>query len=53
MTEKERVYDRLCFTLTEYEQSESSLFRDCSWEETLYEMLVDIQRNWELITTTE
>ena len=53
MTEKERIYDRLCFTLTEYEQSENYLLRDCSWEETLYEILVDIQKNWELITVIE
>lgn len=49
MTERERIYDRLCFTLTEYEQSDNHE----SWNNTLYSMLLDIQNNWEAVITAE
>ena len=49
MTERERIYDRLCFTLTEYEQSDNHE----GWDNTLYSMLRDIQNNWECVITSE
>lgn len=49
--EKNNVYDRLCKTLTEYEeQFEPIKDVDWSWEQELYMMLVEIQNNWEEIT---
>lgn len=49
--DKNNVYDRLCKTLTEYEeQFEPIKDVDWSWEQELYMMLVEIQKNWEEIT---
>lgn len=49
--DKNNVYDRLCRTLTEYEeQFEPIKDVDWSWEQELYMMLVEIQNNWEEIT---
>mgnify|MGYP003447202842 CR=1 FL=1 len=49
--DKNNVYDRLCKTLTEYEeQFEPIKDVDWSWEQELYMMLVEIQNNWEEIT---
>ena len=49
--DKNNVYDRLCKTLTDYEeQFEPIKDVDWSWEEELYAMLVEIQNNWEEIT---
>ena len=49
--DKNNVYDRLCKTLTNYEeQFEPSDGVDWSWEQELYMMLVEIQNNWEEIT---
>jgi hypothetical protein len=49
--EKDKIYDELCKTLTEYEeQFEPIKDVDWSWEQELYMMLVEIQNNWEEIT---
>ena len=49
--DKNNVYDRLCKTLTNYEeQFEPIKDVDWSWEQELYMMLVEIQNNWEEIT---
>ena len=49
--DKNNVYDRLCKTLTGYEeQFEPIKDVDWSWEQELYMMLVEIQNNWEEIT---
>lgn len=49
--DKNNIYDRLCKTLTEYEeQFEPIKDVDWSWEQELYMMLVEIQNNWEEIT---
>ena len=49
--EKDKIYDTLCRTLTEYEeQFEPIKDVDWSWEQELYMMLVEIQNNWEEIT---
>ena len=49
--EKDKIYDELCRTLTEYEeQFEPIKDVDWSWEQELYAMLVEIQNNWEEIT---
>ena len=49
--DKNNVYDRLCKTLTDYEeQFEPIEDVDWSWEQELYMMLVEIQNNWEELT---
>jgi hypothetical protein len=49
--DKNHIYDRLCKTLTDYEeQFEPIKDVDWSWEQELYMMLVEIQNNWEEIT---
>lgn len=49
--DKNNIYDRLCKTLTDYEeQFEPIKDVDWSWEQELYMMLVEIQNNWEEIT---
>jgi hypothetical protein len=49
--EKDKIYNELCKTLTEYEeQFEPIKDVDWSWEQELYMMLVEIQNNWEEIT---
>lgn len=49
--DKNKIYDKLCRTLTEYEeQFEPIKDVDWSWEQELYGLLVEIQNNWEEIT---
>jgi hypothetical protein len=49
--DKNNVYDRLCKTLTEYEEQFEPIDGvDWSWEQELYMMLVEIQNNWEELT---
>ena len=49
--DKNHIYDRLCKTLTDYEeQFEPIEDVDWSWEQELYMMLVEIQNNWEELT---
>lgn len=48
MNEKEKLYDKICMTLTEYESKENDVD-----ETDLYRLLCEIQRNWELITAQE
>ena len=49
--EKDKIYDALCKTLTEYEEQFEPIDGvDWSWEQELYMMLVEIQNNWEEIT---
>lgn len=43
MNEKERIYDELSRVLTEYEEN-------LIGAEELYNMLVHIQNNWDIIT---
>ena len=51
MNEKERMYDMLSFTLTEYENDTSK--HTTGWETTFYSLLCSIQNNWEMITAEE
>lgn len=44
--EKDRIYDELSLTLTDYEEG----IDDAN---DLYDMLVKIQNNWEMITAQE
>ncbi len=46
MTERDRIYDELCRVLTDYETEGLHI-------DDLYDMLVKIQRNWELITASD
>jgi hypothetical protein len=49
--EKDKIYDALCRTLTEYEEWFEPIDGvDWSWEQELYMMLVEIQNNWEELT---
>ena len=49
--DKNHIYDKLCKTLTEYEEwFEPIKDVDWSWEQELYMMLVEIQNNWEELT---
>lgn len=49
--DKNNVYDRLCKTLTNYEEQFEPIDGvDWSWEQELYMMLVEIQNKWEEIT---
>ena len=43
--EKNVFYDRLCILLTDYEMPEEG--QDPVTEDDLYEMLVEIQNNWD------
>ncbi len=49
MTERERIYDMLSFTLTEYENSPDR--KESGWADTLYYVLVEVQKNWETVIT--
>lgn len=53
MNERQRIYDRLCAVLTDYEQTERDTLDYIEAAETLYEMLVEIQNNWETLITAE
>lgn len=46
MSEKDKLYDELCSVLTDYENEELHI-------DYLYEMLVKIQNNWDVITANE
>lgn len=49
--DKNNVYDRLCRTLTDYEEQFEPIDGvDWSWEQELYMMLVEIQNHWEELT---
>lgn len=50
MSEKDQIYDELCRVLTEYEEAKG---QHSELENSLYEMLVKIQVNWEAVITTE
>lgn len=41
-TEKNAIYDRMCGVLTDYEEGKSN-------ENDLYEMLVEMQNEWEAL----
>lgn len=43
---KKEIYDKLCRVLTDYENDRCS-------EYDLYDMLVEIQNNWECVITAE
>lgn len=51
MSEKEKIYDMICFTLTEYENDADR--EKHGWNDTLYGLLCIIQTRWELITAQE
>lgn len=51
MTERERIYDMICFTLTEYENDPERY--ENGWEDTLYGLLRTIQARWEDVITAE
>lgn len=53
MNERQRIYDRLCAVLTDYEQADLDLIDYVEAADTLYDMLVEIQRNWETVITAE
>lgn len=46
--EVQEIYDKLCRILTDYEMPEDGA--DPITEDDLYEMLVEIQNNWEYLT---
>ena len=46
--EKQEIYDKMCRILTDYEHPEEG--NDPVTEDDLYEMLVEIQNNWEYLT---
>ncbi len=49
--DKNNVYDKLCRTLTDYEEQFEPIDGvDWSWEQELYMMLVEIQNHWEELT---
>lgn len=50
MNKKKEIYDKLCRILTEYEHDE---IKDSLAEFELYDMLVEIQNNWECVITAE
>lgn len=50
MKKKKEIYDKLCRVLTEYESHE---IKDSLAEFELYDMLVEIQNNWEDVITAE
>jgi len=45
---KKEIYDKLCRVLTDYEND-----RDRCSEYDLYDMLVEIQNNWECVIIAE
>ena len=51
MNEKEKIYDMICFTLTEYENDTDR--EENGWNDTLYGLLCIIQNRWELITAQD
>lgn len=53
MSERDRIYDKICFTLTEYETDESVENRDTGWAAVFYDLLVDISTNWEMVITAD
>ena len=50
--EKNNFYDKLCRVLTDYEHPEDHEDYEVG-EEDLYEMLVEVQNNWEYLTGDE
>lgn len=50
MDEKKQIYDELCRVLFEYEEFQGP--HTCM-EATLYDMLVKIQVNWEIVITAQ
>ena len=51
MTERERLYDTICSTLTEYENDSNK--KGEGWEDTFYDLLCTIQFRWEDVITAE
>lgn len=47
MNERDRIYDEICSILTRYE------CKDGVCEQDLYEMLVEVQNNWEEVITAD
>jgi hypothetical protein len=48
MTKHVELYDKLCRILTDYENLENEVL-----EEDLYDLLVEIQNNWDIIKRSE
>ena len=48
MSEKQKIYDEICRTLTEYEEG-----NDMVTELTFYDLLCKIQNNWETVITVQ
>ena len=49
---RREIYDKMCILLTDYEHRED-IYEDINWEEELYDMLVEIQNNWEAVITVQ
>lgn len=47
MMEKKAQYDRLCFALTNYEDPQSAGLTECEAALDMYNVLVEIQNNWD------
>ena len=48
MNERDKIYDEICKTLTEYEEG-----NDMITELTFYDLLCKIQNNWESVITKQ
>lgn len=53
MNERQKIYDKLSAVLTDYEEKEHDTLDYIEAAETLYDMLVEIQNEWETIITAE
>ena len=53
MNKKKEIYDEMCGLLTEYEETHNVNSMQINWDTELYDMLVKIQNNWEMIITAE
>ena len=50
MSERAQIYDELCRVLTDFDEAEGP---HSELENSLYEVLVKIQMNWEAVITAE
>ncbi|HOF79173.1 MAG TPA: hypothetical protein PLA45_02370 [Candidatus Dojkabacteria bacterium] len=53
MKSKTEIYDRICQTLTEYEQEKKNPFTAMAYSNKFYSLLVDIQNAWEDTITAQ
>lgn len=53
METKEDIYNKICRTLTDYEQTDKPKHNMATWADTFYSLLVDIQNGWEYPITAQ